>query len=253
MSKSGNRLTGMLVVHLNRGELLQLCYQLSVDPAVLPGTSREDKAVALAGYLQRHGRTGELAEIGRRLRPDLNWELNREPAGLDLYRSPSSLVQRRKTITSRSLAPSVAGRRPALRLEPARVRLVLLIMVALISICAVNAAWASQHALPGDILYGVKQLLEDGQRSLASSPRQSAELELKLAWRRLEELRACAQQPCGPQAFHVKTHSARIPLPAGQRHRRCPPCRYRAQCVLAGRDSPPTAPASCRPLPTCGD
>ncbi|RMF31318.1 MAG: hypothetical protein D6759_10300, partial [Chloroflexi bacterium] len=81
--------------------------------------------------------------------------------------------------------------------------LLILLLAVLVSGCllAGGTIWAAQGSLPGDPLYAVKQLTEDGQRLLARSPRQRAELELRLAARRLEELQRCAPTSCGLKAL----------------------------------------------------
>jgi len=67
-------LSHTLARHLNRGELLALCHQLTVDYDALSGGDKEDKMSALVVYLEGHARTAELVETGKRLRPDLDWE-----------------------------------------------------------------------------------------------------------------------------------------------------------------------------------
>ncbi len=81
--------------------------------------------------------------------------------------------------------------------------LLVLLLTLLVSGCLLvgGTVWAAQGSLPGDPLYAVKQLTEDGQRLLARSPRQRAELELRLATRRLEELQRCAPTSCGLKAL----------------------------------------------------
>ncbi len=71
--KSLTQLRQALVDHFNKGELRALCSDLGVDYDGLPAFSKADKARELIAQLERHGRISALLELGRRLRPELDW------------------------------------------------------------------------------------------------------------------------------------------------------------------------------------
>ena len=55
-------------------ELRSLCFDLSVDYDNLPGAGKVNKARELVAYLARRGRLSDLAKVGRRVRPDIDWD-----------------------------------------------------------------------------------------------------------------------------------------------------------------------------------
>ena len=55
-------------------ELRSLCFDLRVDYDNLPGEGKVNKARELVAYMARRGRLDDLAKVGRRLRPDIDWE-----------------------------------------------------------------------------------------------------------------------------------------------------------------------------------
>lgn len=60
----------MLLVYFDDSELRDLCFDLDVTYEDLPGQGRKDKARELVAYLDRRGRSPELAEKIEQLRPD---------------------------------------------------------------------------------------------------------------------------------------------------------------------------------------
>jgi len=54
-------------------ELRLLCFDLGVDYADLPAEGKDGKARELVGHMERRGRTSELAETCRKLRPNVEW------------------------------------------------------------------------------------------------------------------------------------------------------------------------------------
>ncbi len=64
----------LLIKHFDIDELRTLCFELGIDYDSLRGESRDDKARELVTYLERRGRLDELVEVGRRLRPDIDWD-----------------------------------------------------------------------------------------------------------------------------------------------------------------------------------
>ena len=57
----------------NADELRTLCYDLGVDFGDLPPGGKTDKARELVAHCMRHGRLGELIELGWEARPDVPW------------------------------------------------------------------------------------------------------------------------------------------------------------------------------------
>jgi len=60
-------------------ELRSLCFDLRVDYDNLPGEGKVNKARELVAYMARRGRLDDLAKIGRRMRPDVDWEALIQP------------------------------------------------------------------------------------------------------------------------------------------------------------------------------
>jgi hypothetical protein len=68
------RLWELLVTYLNKEELKTLCFHLEeVNYDDLPGEGKKGKARELVMHLENRGRLRELVEIGKRLRPDVDW------------------------------------------------------------------------------------------------------------------------------------------------------------------------------------
>ncbi len=67
------QLRQLLVDHFNEGELRTLCFDLGVDYENLPPGGKADKARELVAHLERRNQIPELLEMGRRLRPDVDW------------------------------------------------------------------------------------------------------------------------------------------------------------------------------------
>ena len=65
------QLREFLITHFNDNELRDLCFSLAIDYENLPGAGKADKARELVAYCERFGRTDELVEACRRLRPNV--------------------------------------------------------------------------------------------------------------------------------------------------------------------------------------
>lgn len=63
----------MLVERFNIEELHTLCFELGLDYESLPGAEKESKARELVTHLDRHQLLSRLIEVGKQLRPDINW------------------------------------------------------------------------------------------------------------------------------------------------------------------------------------
>jgi hypothetical protein len=61
------------VSRLGKEDLKALYFDLGVDDDLLPGEGRAAKAIELLRYLDDRGRLAELVEVGRKLRPDVEW------------------------------------------------------------------------------------------------------------------------------------------------------------------------------------
>jgi hypothetical protein len=64
----------LLERYFDEEELRSLAFDLEVDYDSLTGEGKAGKARELVAYLERHGRLGELLEVGSALRPDVPWE-----------------------------------------------------------------------------------------------------------------------------------------------------------------------------------
>jgi hypothetical protein len=84
----------LLVQYFDEEELRSLAFDLEVDYDSLRGEGKAGKARELVAYLDRHGRLGELAEIGPDLRPDVPWE--GVAAAREEGRSPSRAAPRER-------------------------------------------------------------------------------------------------------------------------------------------------------------
>lgn len=68
------KLRQLLTAHFDEEELRTLCFDLGVDLDDLKGEGKAGKARELVAYLERRGRISELAAIGKRMRPHVDWE-----------------------------------------------------------------------------------------------------------------------------------------------------------------------------------
>jgi len=57
----------------DESELRDLCFDLEIDFDGLQGEGKGDKVRELLAYVERRGRTNELLELCRRLRPNVSW------------------------------------------------------------------------------------------------------------------------------------------------------------------------------------
>jgi len=71
MSNSLDRteLLEILKTHFDDTELRDLCFEMKIDYESLPGAGKAAKARELIAYCERHGRTADLVDIIRKLRP----------------------------------------------------------------------------------------------------------------------------------------------------------------------------------------
>lgn len=67
-------LTFIFVERFNREELRTFCFHLKVDYEDLPAEGKANKARELSKYLHRHERIEESIALGKRLRPDIEWD-----------------------------------------------------------------------------------------------------------------------------------------------------------------------------------
>jgi tetratricopeptide (TPR) repeat protein len=91
MQRHLSHLRRTLVESLSEGELRDLCFDLGVEYADLPGEGRADKARELVRHLDRRDRISQLIEVGKRLRPDVLWEA---PSVLPQSQIPHNLPPR---------------------------------------------------------------------------------------------------------------------------------------------------------------
>lgn len=69
------KLFQILSSRFDEGEVKTLCFGLEgVDYDSLPDQGKENKIRELISYLERRERLAELMEIGKELRPDINWD-----------------------------------------------------------------------------------------------------------------------------------------------------------------------------------
>lgn len=68
------RLRKILLDRFSDDELHTLCFDLGLDYEYLPGVGKGGKARELIKYLVRRERVSELIEIGRQMRPDIDWD-----------------------------------------------------------------------------------------------------------------------------------------------------------------------------------
>jgi hypothetical protein len=67
------KLRELLTNHFDDEELRTLCFDLGIDYDDLRGEGKASKARELVTYLERRGRIDDLVEIGKRVRPRLEW------------------------------------------------------------------------------------------------------------------------------------------------------------------------------------
>jgi hypothetical protein len=60
--------------HFNDSELLDLCFQLNVDPEDFGDGGKRDKVRELVTYMDRHGRLSDLLKLASSLRPKVVWQ-----------------------------------------------------------------------------------------------------------------------------------------------------------------------------------
>lgn len=63
----------LLVNRFGEDELRTICFYLEVDYEILPATGKLGKVRELLTYLERRNRIIALIEVGRKLRPDIDW------------------------------------------------------------------------------------------------------------------------------------------------------------------------------------
>lgn len=66
-------LRNAIVKHFSSAELVDLCWDLSIDYDDLPGSTRSAKARELIGFMNRRGRLEQLVVVLQRRRPLVNW------------------------------------------------------------------------------------------------------------------------------------------------------------------------------------
>ncbi len=67
------QLRQILEAYFDDGELRTLCFDLQLDYDSLPGQGKASKARELVAYLERRDRIAELTQLGRQLRPQVDW------------------------------------------------------------------------------------------------------------------------------------------------------------------------------------
>ncbi len=65
-----------IILNLSVNDFRTLCMHLGQDYAALPGARLEDKAQSLLAEFERQQRLSQLVDAGRRLRPELAWEIS---------------------------------------------------------------------------------------------------------------------------------------------------------------------------------
>jgi sulfatase modifying factor 1 len=112
-----------LVDKFSLEEIEDVCFRLGIDADNLSGDTRAKKARQLILFVERHSRLAELVALGKRLRPDLTWEL---PVGAGLGKQEGIWSEERPTgrgelpqadVTQGSPAP-VPGTREGLSTSP---------------------------------------------------------------------------------------------------------------------------------------
>lgn len=68
------RFSNLIHEYFNPAEMRDLCFQLSIGYADLAGEIHTDRVRELTMYCHRHGRTAELLEKCRELRPHADWD-----------------------------------------------------------------------------------------------------------------------------------------------------------------------------------
>ncbi|NJO14335.1 MAG: hypothetical protein HC877_00880 [Thioploca sp.] len=68
-----NQLIDLLTDHFNIKELKDLCNRLGIDSDRIDGSSKETLISDLLSHLERRLQISTLIDIGKKLRPELNW------------------------------------------------------------------------------------------------------------------------------------------------------------------------------------
>lgn len=63
----------LMLQYFNTSELQDICFQLDVDFETLEGSGKSNKARELISHMQRRNRILDLIDIGKQLRPHLDW------------------------------------------------------------------------------------------------------------------------------------------------------------------------------------
>lgn len=80
-------LISILTNRFNDEELRELCFRLEIDYDDLSGRGKISKARELAQLLKRHNRISSLIEVGRQLRPDIDWSIISIQSEISLLRT----------------------------------------------------------------------------------------------------------------------------------------------------------------------
>lgn len=67
------QLRHLLNEYFSEGEIRELCFDLDIPYDELSGRGKREKIMELIGYLERRNRLADLLELGRHLRPNVNW------------------------------------------------------------------------------------------------------------------------------------------------------------------------------------
>lgn len=90
----------LLNQHFSLEELKTLCFDLGIDYENLSGSGKAAKARELVLYLDRRGQLPKLISVGKRQRPNVQWELESPDTLLDQENRIRSKVEDTETITS---------------------------------------------------------------------------------------------------------------------------------------------------------
>lgn len=67
------QLRHLLNEYFSEGEIREVCFDLEIPYDELSGRGKREKVMELIGYLERRNRLADLLELGRQLRPNVNW------------------------------------------------------------------------------------------------------------------------------------------------------------------------------------
>ena len=118
----------ILTQRFNEVELRTLCFDLGIDYEDLPSVGKAGKARELVGFLHRHERIAELLKVGKKIRPEISWDIEDE--------------EPQKTLPFQGLFPNVLHSRLSDRLTALKLRYSRLIQVS--GACAFVAGFTSQ-------------------------------------------------------------------------------------------------------------